>query len=86
MKTSHVLTFLLAAMLLSTLSCSMPAATPLTSISGSNEDSKPKKTYHDLIVGYAQLGAESEWRAANTLSIKETAEEPGVELRFIDAQ
>jgi ABC-type sugar transport system substrate-binding protein len=39
-----------------------------------------------LIVGFAQLGAESEWRVANTISIKETAEKLGVELRFLDAQ
>ncbi len=45
-----------------------------------------EKTYADLVVGYAQLGAESEWRAANTISIKETAEQLGVELRFLDAQ
>jgi simple sugar transport system substrate-binding protein len=42
--------------------------------------------YEDLIVGYAQLGAESEWRVANTISVKETAEQLGVELRFLDAQ
>jgi simple sugar transport system substrate-binding protein len=47
---------------------------------------KSPKTYEDLIIGYAQLGAESEWRAANTISIKETAEQLGVELRFLDAQ
>ncbi len=47
---------------------------------------KPKKTYSDLIVGFSQIGAESEWRSANTLSIKETAEQLGVELRFFDAQ
>lgn len=47
---------------------------------------KLEKSYSDLIVGYAQLGAESEWRAANTISIKETAEQLGVELRFLDAQ
>jgi galactofuranose transport system substrate-binding protein len=47
---------------------------------------KPRKNYEDLIVGYAQLGAESEWRVANTISIKETAEQLGVELRFLDAQ
>ena len=47
---------------------------------------QPKKTYEDLIVGFAQLGAESEWRAANTVSIKETAEQLGVELKFSDAQ
>lgn len=45
-----------------------------------------KKTYEDLIIGYAQLGAESEWREANTNSIKETAAQLGVELRFLDAQ
>ena len=28
----------------------------------------------------------SEWRVANTISIKETAEQLGVELRFLDAQ
>ena len=44
------------------------------------------KGYEDLIIGYAQIGAESEWRAANTISIKETAENLGVELRFLDAQ
>jgi galactofuranose transport system substrate-binding protein len=47
---------------------------------------KPKKTYQDLIVGFAQLGAESDWRVANSISIKETAEQLGVELRFSDAQ
>jgi ABC-type sugar transport system substrate-binding protein len=47
---------------------------------------KAKKTYRDLIVGYAQLGAESEWRSANTVSVKTAAEQLGVELRFSDAQ
>jgi simple sugar transport system substrate-binding protein len=47
---------------------------------------KAKKTYKDLIVGYAQLGAESEWRSANTDSVKEAAAQLGVELRFSDAQ
>jgi len=45
-----------------------------------------KKGYQDLIIGYAQLGAESEWRVANTVSIKETADQLDVELRFLDAQ
>jgi ABC-type sugar transport system substrate-binding protein len=45
-----------------------------------------KKTYKDLVVGYAQIGAESEWRTANTASIKETAEQLGVDLKFSDAQ
>ncbi len=45
-----------------------------------------KKEYKDLVVGYAQIGAESEWRTANTASIKEEAEKLGVELKFSDAQ
>jgi ABC-type sugar transport system substrate-binding protein len=47
---------------------------------------KPQKSYEDLVIGYAQLGAESEWRTANTLSVKETAEQLGIELKFSDAQ
>jgi simple sugar transport system substrate-binding protein len=54
--------------------------------STSDITAKPVKGYQDLIIGYAQLGAESEWRVANTISIKETAEKLGVELRFLDAQ
>jgi len=45
-----------------------------------------KKTYKDLVVGYAQIGAESEWRTANTASIQETAKELGITLKFSDAQ
>jgi len=45
-----------------------------------------EKTYQDLVVGFAQIGAESEWRTANTRSIQETARHLGVELKFSDAQ
>jgi simple sugar transport system substrate-binding protein len=47
---------------------------------------KTKKTYQDIIVGFAQIGAESEWRTANTTSLKETADQLNVEFRFSDAQ
>ena len=55
-------------------------------ISTSDSKSRPLKSYQDIIVGFSQLGAESEWRVANTNSIKETADQLGVELRFFDAQ
>lgn len=45
-----------------------------------------KKTYEELVVGYSQIGAESEWRSGNTSSIKESAESLGVELIFSDGQ
>ena len=48
-------------------------------------DAAPKKM-EDLVVGYAQIGAESEWRTANTASIQETAKQLNVDLRFSDAQ
>jgi galactofuranose transport system substrate-binding protein len=86
MKTSRILLSLVMLALLILASCTLPSTTSLTSLPGSTVEEKPKKAYEDLIVGYAQLGAESEWRAANTISIKETAEQLGVELRFIDAQ
>jgi galactofuranose transport system substrate-binding protein len=45
-----------------------------------------KKTYQDLVVGFAQIGAESEWRTANTRSIQDAANHLGIELKFSDAQ
>lgn len=45
-----------------------------------------EKTYGDIVVGFAQIGAESEWRTANTRSIQETASRLGVELKLSDAQ
>lgn len=44
------------------------------------------KTYKDMTVGFIQTGSESGWRAANTASFKETAEQLGVNLKFYDAQ
>lgn len=37
-------------------------------------------------MGFAQVGAESGWRTANTKSIKDTAKQEGVTLKFSDAQ
>lgn len=39
-----------------------------------------------LKVGFAQVGAESAWRTANTQSIKDEANKRGVDLQFSDAQ
>lgn len=80
MKTSKVLLIVVVLVVLSTLvACAPPAAAPAA-------PAKTAKTYKDLTVGYAQLGAESEWRNANTASIKEEAEKLGVNLKFSDAQ
>ena len=37
-------------------------------------------------MGFAQVGAESGWRTANTKSIQDSAKDAGVDLKFTDAQ
>jgi galactofuranose transport system substrate-binding protein len=39
-----------------------------------------------IVLGFSQVGAESEWRTANTESIKSAAKEAGITLKFSDAQ
>ena len=46
----------------------------------------PNCKYTDMVFCYPQLGAESDWRTANTASFKETAGDLGVRLIFSDAQ
>jgi galactofuranose transport system substrate-binding protein len=87
MKNSRILPFLAVfALILGAFGCAQEPPTPIGPQFGAHSDFKFLKSYEDMIVGYAQLGAESEWRVANTISIKETAEQLGVELRFLDAQ
>jgi ABC-type sugar transport system substrate-binding protein len=87
MKTSRV--FRLAAglaLLLILIGCGQsPIMSPAPQVTATLI-AKPKKNYKDLIVGYVQVGAESEWRTANTNSVKEAAAQLGVELKFSDAQ
>jgi len=40
----------------------------------------------DAVIGFAQVGSESGWRAANTDNIKATAEKYGVDLQFTSAE
>ncbi|WP_431103644.1 ABC transporter substrate-binding protein [Roseateles noduli] len=39
-----------------------------------------------LVMGFSQVGAESEWRTANSNSIKDAAKQAGITLKFADAQ
>jgi len=87
MKISRAMYLLVIYMLLTPLLGCNQSSPPVTApTTASNAEARHQKTYRDLIIGFAQLGAESEWRIANTKSIKETANELGVELRFSDAQ
>jgi ABC-type sugar transport system substrate-binding protein len=39
-----------------------------------------------IVMGFSQVGSESGWRTANTVSIKKAATDAGVDLKFSDAQ
>ncbi len=49
-------------------------------------DCAPNCEYTDMVFCYPQLGAESDWRTANTASFKENAGDLGIRLIFSDAQ
>jgi galactofuranose transport system substrate-binding protein len=69
------------AMAFSLFGCAPAASTSVAS------GAKTKKDYKDMTLCYPQLGAESDWRTANTASIKETADKLGIKkLVFSDAQ
>lgn len=50
------------------------------------ESTETAPGFKGVVVGFSQIGAESEWRTANTESIKQEAERLGIELKFSDAQ
>ncbi|GAA3333814.1 hypothetical protein GCM10020331_099340 [Ectobacillus funiculus] len=75
-------TFLSAAM-----SISLLAGCAAGNKSASSDASSGGKDGKKIIVGFSQVGAESEWRTANTKSIKDSAEaDSQIELKFSDAQ
>jgi ABC-type sugar transport system substrate-binding protein len=63
--------------LLFTLAASLAAA-----VIGCAKEKKDER----IVLGFSQIGAESEWRTANTESIKSAAAISNIDLRFSDAQ
>jgi simple sugar transport system substrate-binding protein len=87
MKISKLWFLVVTAVLLVTLvGCTAVAPATTSEQPAAEPATQAKKEYKDLVVGYAQIGAESEWRTANTASVKEAAEELGINLKFSDAQ
>lgn len=84
MKILNLLVILTVILAIAACGTQVPPEPPRSALQ--EEHGQSKKTYTDLVVGFAQIGAESEWRTGNTASIKEAAEELGVELNFSDAQ
>ena len=50
------------------------------------KDGSGAKSDKQITMGFSQIGAESEWRTANTVSIKDAAKAAGITLKFSDAQ
>lgn len=62
------------------------ALTALSACGDSGGSSGSGSGSDKLVLGFAQVGAESGWRTANTKDIQESAKAAGVELKFSDAQ
>ena len=80
-------TFALSACAQAAPATEAPAAEPPAAVGGlPTLDCAPNCEYSDLVVGFLQTGSEGGWRAANTASFKETAEQLGLTLKFYDSQ
>jgi galactofuranose transport system substrate-binding protein len=53
---------------------------------GTKDDDSGAAGDGKIVLGFAQVGAESGWRTANTKSIQDSAKAAGIELQFSDAQ
>ena len=62
------------------------AAAMLAACSGGDPAPSAGDGAKPIVLGFSQIGAESEWRTANTTSIQSAAPEAGITLRFSDAQ
>jgi simple sugar transport system substrate-binding protein len=56
-----------------------------SSDSAGGSDAKSGSKKH-LVIGFAQTGAESGWRKAETQSVKDEAQKRGIDLKFVDGQ
>jgi simple sugar transport system substrate-binding protein len=74
----------LAACAMLATACSKSTSDTESSTSASSQPTTQADRH--LTVGFAQVGAESGWRTANTESIKSEAEKRGIDLKFSDAQ
>ena len=61
-------------------------AAVLAGCSGGGEGGQATAGDDAITVGFSQVGAESEWRTANTRSVREALAPPDFDLRFSDAQ
>jgi simple sugar transport system substrate-binding protein len=94
MKTAKLLSILIVVVFMATIIGCAPAAAPATQAPAAPAAAKtfgeakcgPNCTYKDMTMCFPQLGAESDWRTADTASFKDEAAKDGFKLVFSDAQ
>jgi simple sugar transport system substrate-binding protein len=81
---------ILAAVIMSACGKAAPTKAPATQAAAKpfgEASCAPNCTFQDMVLCFPQLGAESDWRTADTASFKDTATEKGIkQLVFSDAQ
>ncbi|TXC91335.1 ABC transporter substrate-binding protein [Metabacillus litoralis] len=79
-----VLLFMMMSLMLLLAACSSSGTGGNTD--NSDTSSGDSKSSDKLVIGFSQVGAESEWRTANTKSMQDAIKAAGHELKFSDAQ
>jgi ABC-type sugar transport system substrate-binding protein len=64
----------------------LAGAAILAACSGGTDKPAAGDATKPIVLGFSQIGAESEWRTANTTSVQGAAKDAGITLRFSDAQ
>jgi simple sugar transport system substrate-binding protein len=68
------------------LACALALVLVVTGCDNGGGNGKGGKGTKVITVGFAQTGAESGWRTANTRSFQKAAKDLGIDLKFSDAQ
>lgn len=83
MKNKRILATIFSLVIISLCSCGGQGSTQ----SSATEDYREEIKSNSIVVGFSQVGSESDWRRANTMSYKETfTEDKGFHLIYDDAQ
>jgi simple sugar transport system substrate-binding protein len=92
MKIAKILSVLVAVMIVFSVVGCGPAAKPAVPATAAPAKAfgeakcGPSCTFKDMVMCFPQLGAESDWRTADTASFKDEAAKDGFKLVFSDAQ
>ena len=92
MKYAKILSVVVAVMMVLTVVGCAPAAKPAVPATAAPAKAfgeakcGPNCTFKDMVMCFPQLGAESDWRTADTASFKDEAVKDGFKLVFSDAQ